>query len=117
MTQLTREQALALASIIVPAVKQHAQEHLDSLSDEQKDEMHPQALADLSALANIEGEFCKLEPEIDRMISSVGLIAKMFLGSTYAILKVFQTVLEQISAVLCAPTAAPTGGGRKTKTD
>lgn len=107
MPDLTKEQAETLAGIVVPAIREHAQSFLDSLDDEDKREMHPQALAALGTLSGIQGTFCEVAPKIDEAINSLGWIAKMFLGSAYALLLTFQTVLKAIAAPLCGTPAEP----------
>jgi hypothetical protein len=100
---MTREQAEALANIIVPAVKEHAKKIVDGLDDEDKANMHPQALAALDTLSGITGTFCKVEPQIDHIIDSLGWLAKWAMGPAYALLLTFQTILKQVAAVLCQP--------------
>lgn len=106
MSNLTKDQAEALASIIVPALKEHATATLSSLTDEQKNEMHPQAFAALETLSGIRGSFCEIAPEIDKSISGIGWFARSFLGHAYAMLLVFQTVIKDMQSALC-PAAAP----------
>lgn len=100
-SQLTKEQALALAPIFVAAVKEHAQNILKDMGDEDKADMHPQALAALETLSGIQGDFCKIWPQVDHAINSIGWLAKMFMGGSYALVLTLQTIGQQIAAVLC----------------
>lgn len=102
---LTKEQAQALAPIVLSSIKKHATELLNSLDDADKREMHPQALAALGGLADIRGEFCHVAPTIDKAISDIGWLAKMILGGAYALLIAFQDILKQMQAVLCLAPA------------
>lgn len=107
---LTKDQASALAAIIVPALKQHASTVVSGLTADEKKEMHPQAFAALETLSGITGTFCEVEPKIDHAINSLGWLAKKFLGSAYALLLTFQTVIKEIAATLCPAKPVETGG-------
>ncbi len=100
---LTKEQALVLAPLFVQALRENAKSVLDGLDDEDRKEMHPQAFAALETLSGVQGDFCKIWPQVDRAIDSLGWLAKMFLGGSYALVLTLQTIGKQIAAVLCKP--------------
>lgn len=98
---MNKDLALALAPIIVNGLREHAQQTLANLNDEQKAAMHPEGLAALETLSNIQGDFCKVAPDIVSGIDRAGFFIRMFLGQFYAYLQVLRQIVVQMQTVLC----------------
>lgn len=96
--------AEAFAPVVIDALRKYTKIVLTDLNEDQKKDMHPQALAALTTLSNIKGEFCHVAPQVVATIDGAGLIMKMFLGGYYALLLAFRALITQMQAALCPTT-------------
>jgi hypothetical protein len=97
---LSRGQAVAVAQVLIPALRDHAKKHLAALRNEGSSG-DQKGFAALEVLAGIEGTFCAVAPEVINIIDDLGMLAQYFYGPAYAILQAVEHVLKRTQAVVC----------------